>query len=266
MKWKHPILQRALGLVAGLLVRVWSRTVDWKAIYFEPTVDPVHPRHHGRYVFAVWHEYMLLPIALRGNRHLRALASSHADGEVVSRAMRHLGWGMARGSSTRGGTAALLRMLRDDDRHLALTPDGPRGPRRQMSLGPIFLGSKLALPLVCLGVAYHRPWRTGSWDRFGIPRPFSRARAVFGPPLPVPANLDREALEAYRAWFEQLLNWLTEEAEAWAESGTIRPGEMAMLPAKACAAMVGNAPVPSQALSDRLAKSYAELPGSIGFW
>ena len=59
--------------------------------------------------------------------------------------------------------------------HLTITPDGPRGPRRHMAPGPIYLASKLGLPLVLMGYAYDRPWRLHSWDRFAIPRPGSRA-------------------------------------------------------------------------------------------
>ncbi len=171
-----------------------------------------------------------MPILLRGSRRMLALASGHSDGEIVGRAMRHLGWGVVRGSSSRGGAAALLRLLRADTRHINLTPDGPQGPRREMAPGAMFLASRLGLPVVCVGYGYDRPWRGCGWDRFAVPRPFSRGRAVFGPPLRVPADLDRGALDRYRLWFERLLNWLTAEAEAWAGSGARRPGETVMAP------------------------------------
>jgi hypothetical protein len=161
---------------------------------------------------------------------MRALASHHGDGALVSSAMRHLGWHVVRGSSSRGGVTALLRLLRDDARHIIVTPDGPRGPRRTMSAGVIFLASRLGLPVVCTGYGYDRAWLARSWDRFAVPRPFARGRAVFGPPLRVPAGITRDGIEAYREWFERLLNWLTADAEAWAESGRRRSGEVAMLP------------------------------------
>jgi lysophospholipid acyltransferase (LPLAT)-like uncharacterized protein len=260
MKLQHPLLHKTFGLLASFAIRQWSRTIDWKAVYFDPTVDTVHPRHQGRYVYATWHEHMLMPIALRGSRRMVALASNHSDGELVSRAMGHLGWRIARGSSTRGGTAALLRLLRDEDRHPNLTPDGPRGPRRKLSSGAIFLASRLELPLVCVGYGYDRPWRLRSWDCFAIPRPGTRARAVFGPPLRLPPDLDRAGLESYRAWFERLLNWLTQEAEGWAESGRRRPGEMSMLRAEARWAMMARRhPVPAFTLPKQLVNDWAVL-------
>ena len=150
--------------------------------------------------------------------------------QILARAMQHLGWGIIRGSTTRKAVPALMRLLREDRRHICITPDGPRGPRRTMAPGPIFLASRLGLPLVCMGYGYDRPWRAKSWDRFAIPRPFTRGRAVFGPPLRVPANLDRDGLERYRVYFERLLNWLTDEAEAWATSGRSWSGEAVMAP------------------------------------
>ncbi|HVX61210.1 MAG TPA: hypothetical protein VHC19_11425, partial [Pirellulales bacterium] len=103
--------------------------------------------------------------------------------------------------------------------NLTITPDGPQGPRRVLAQGPIYLASKLGLPLVLLGMGYDRPWRARSWDRFAVPRPFSRARAVVSPEIHLPRDLDRDGVEHYRREVEQLLNRLTLEAEAWAESG-----------------------------------------------
>jgi hypothetical protein len=88
----------------------------------------------------------------------------------------------------------------------------------------------LQLPLVAMGFGYDRPWRMNSWDQFAVPRPFSRARAVIGPPLMLPPNLDRTGLEHERVRVEVLLNCLTYEAEAWAAAGTRKKGETSMAP------------------------------------
>ena len=104
--------------------------------------------------------------------------------------------------------------------NLAITPDGPRGPRRQLATGPIYLSSKLKTPLVAVGIGYDRPWRLHTWDRFAVPRPFSRARTISSPRIQIPPDLNRAGIEAYRRRVENLLNRLTTEAECWAESGT----------------------------------------------
>jgi lysophospholipid acyltransferase (LPLAT)-like uncharacterized protein len=228
MKLKHPIFQQMAAFAVTSAASLYGRTIDWRATYFDPTLDTVHPRHSGRYIYLLWHEAMLMPLVLRGSRRFVALASEHRDGEVLAKAMQHLGWGVIRGSTNRRAVPALMRLLREDRRHICLTPDGPRGPRRTMAPGPVFLASKLGLPVVCMGYGYARPWRAKSWDRFAVPRPFSRGRAVIGPAVTVPPDLDRAGLEGYRLWLEKLLTWVTDEAERWATSGESRPGEAVM--------------------------------------
>src|SRR5207245_1542742 len=75
---------------------------------------------------------------------------------------------------------------------LIVTPDGPRGPRRRLAEGSIFLASRLQMPIVCMGFAFERPWRQKSWDRFAIPRPFSRGRAVISGFIEIPPNLTKQ--------------------------------------------------------------------------
>ena len=155
------------------------------------------------------------------------LLSQHQDAEILSYAARHFGFGLVRGSSTRGGATALRKLFQESKAmHLAITPDGPIGPRRQLSIGPVFLASRLGMPLVAIGFGYNRPKRVNSWDKFALPRPFSRARVVAGPELRVPQNLDRNGLEHFRLKTEQLLTRLTSEAEAWAEAGTPKVGQL----------------------------------------
>ncbi|MEX0612004.1 MAG: hypothetical protein WD229_07775, partial [Pirellulales bacterium] len=101
----------------------------------------------------------------------------------------------------------------------------------------------LQLPLVPTGFGYNRPWRGNSWDQFAVPRPFSRARAIIGPPLMLPPNLDRGGMERCRERVERLLTCLTCEAEAWATAGTRKAGEFAISPQ---AARPTSLPAPTQ--------------------
>lgn len=228
MKIRIPLLDRLAGLACASLVRSWMGTTDARAAFYDPVVDPVHPQWCGQKIYIFWHEYILLPLSFRGHSNLVMLLSRHHDAEILSHVAGFLGFGTVRGSTNRGGAAALREMLRQS-RHmnLTITPDGPRGPRRVLAPGPIFLASKLQMPLVLLGLGCDRPWRAGSWDRFAIPRPYSRIRAVVSPAMQLPADLDREGLEHYRRQTETLLNRLTLEAEAWAESGTRKIGDVA---------------------------------------
>jgi lysophospholipid acyltransferase (LPLAT)-like uncharacterized protein len=155
------------------------------------------------------------------------LLSRHRDADILTRVAYHMGFEFVRGSSYRGGMSALREMVRCS-RHmnLTITPDGPVGPRRVLAPGPIYLASKLGLPIVAMGFGYDRPWRLGTWDRHALPRPGSRARAVVSPAIHIPPDLSRTDIEACRTQVERLLNRLTLEAEAWAESGTRKVEEV----------------------------------------
>jgi hypothetical protein len=103
--------------------------------------------------------------------------------------------------------------------NLTITPDGPRGPRRQLAQGAIFLSSKLQIPLVVIGLGYDRPWRMNTWDKFAIPRPRSRARAITSPAIQIPPKLDRDGIEHHRQQVETMLTVLSDTAEDWAVGG-----------------------------------------------
>jgi hypothetical protein len=234
MKINNPLLVKLGGLLASTWIRNWMGTLDYQAVCYDWDVDPSRPQCRGRKLYVFWHEYILFPIYLRGHCNLAMLLSRHRDAEILSRVAYHLGFDFVRGSTRRGGGVALRDLLRRGrEMHLTITPDGPRGPRRQLAPGAIYVASKLGIPLVTMGYAFDRPWRANSWDRFAVPRPFSRARAVIGPEVFVPPNLDREGLEHFRRQIERLLNRLTHEAEQWAESGLRKPGQVHAVPAPA---------------------------------
>ena len=230
MKINIPFLNKVGGLLGATAIRQWMSTLDYKAALYDGAVDPAYPSR-GQRIYVFWHEYILFPIYLRGHCNLAMLLSRHTDAEILSHAAYHLGYDFVRGSTNRGGTAALRELLRKSrNMHLTITPDGPRGPRRRMAPGPVFLASKLGLPLVVMGFGFDRPWRFNSWDRFAIPRPYSRARAVVSPEIFVPPHLDRNGLEHHRARIEDLMNRLSDEAAVWAEMGTRKTNQYLLGP------------------------------------
>lgn len=234
MTFDRGVFRGLGGLLAATAIRSWMSTLDYKVAYYDPDVDPASPGCRGPKIHLFWHEYILFPLYLRGRCNVAMLLSRHRDAEILSRVALHLGFELVRGSTRRGGVAAVRQLLRNDRQvNLAITPDGPRGPRRHMAPGAIYLASKLGLPIVATGYGFDRPWRAGSWDRFAIPRPYSRARAVPSPEIHIPADLDREGLEHYRLQVERLLERLTREAEAWAESGTRKLGQQNVVPCPA---------------------------------
>jgi hypothetical protein len=227
---KVPFLTGLGGLGAAQLIRAWMSTLDYRIAFYDHAVDPAHGVETPR-IYIFWHEYILYPLYMRGHCHLSMLLSRHRDADVLARVAHHLGFDCVRGSTYRGSVQAMRELLeKSRHMHLAITPDGPRGPRRQLAQGPIYLASKLQLPLVVMGFGYDRPWRVNSWDRFAIPRPFSRARAIISPPVHLPHDLDRDGLEHCRGQVEALLNSLTAEAEAWATTTSRKAGEFVIYP------------------------------------
>lgn len=230
-KRRMPAFMMKLGgLAAAKGIRAWMSTLDYRAVFYDRSVDPILGIG-GQRIYIFWHENILIPLYLRGHCNLAMLLSQHPDAEILARVAYHMGFDCVRGSTYHGGAKAIWELLdRGKNQHLTMTPDGPRGPRRQLAQGPIYLASRLQLPLVVMGFGYDRPWRADSWDRFAFPRPFSRGRAVIGPPLMLPRDLDRDGLEASRLRVERLLNNFTNEAEAWATAGTRKAGEIAIRP------------------------------------
>ena len=231
MKFNHPLLTKLTGLLGATAIRAWMSTLDYQCAFYDPAVDPVHPDFSGNKIYVFWHEYILFPINLRGHCNMTTLLSRHRDAEVLSHAAHHLGFGTVRGSSGRAGTAALRELAaKSRQMNLIITPDGPRGPRRQLASGPIFLASKLRMPIIAMGFGYDRPWRMPTWDRFALPRPYTRARGVISPEIHIPPELNRESIEHYRQRVETLMNRLSDEAETWATSGVRKVGQVAMRP------------------------------------
>jgi len=146
------------------------------------------------------------------------LISQHTDGEFIAQICQHLGIGVVRGSTARGGCQALLNMIRDQDQttHLGITPDGPRGPRRELKPGVVMIASQSGLAIVPAGIGFVRAWRFASWDRFALPCPASIMVGVVGEPIFVPRDLDRGALKHWVEHVENELLAMTQLAENWA--------------------------------------------------
>jgi lysophospholipid acyltransferase (LPLAT)-like uncharacterized protein len=227
MKITNPLVINTAGLLTTSLMRRWMDTLDLRWVLYDRANDTAVDVPGRRRIYLFWHEYVLMPLDRRGHTNVTMLLSRHRDGDVLARIAKHQGFGVVRGSTNDGASTSLRELIQVSRRgHLTITPDGPRGPRRELAVGPIYLASKLGLPIVPMGYGYDRPWRANSWDRFALPRPFSRGRAVWGPEMCIPKKLDRDGLEHYRVEVERMINRLTLEAEAWAEAGTRKEGEL----------------------------------------
>lgn len=217
MKLRHPGLIKLAGLAIAGAVRGLMGTVRCREYLHTPTLRPDHPDNTQRYIYAFWHETILYLAGRYGHhRNVAILISQHADGELIAQVVHRLGMKTVRGSTNKNGVSALMKMLEEAHRgHLAITPDGPRGPRREVQAGTIFLASRTGFPIIPIGISYHRAWHARSWDRFGVPHPFSYAAGVAGELLHVPPHLPREQLGQYAQELKQRMDVATEAAQRW---------------------------------------------------
>jgi lysophospholipid acyltransferase (LPLAT)-like uncharacterized protein len=214
MKLRSRWLIHVAAFAIALFLRAWMKTVRVRVVSFDERPHPADPSQR-RFIYGLWHESVLT--ATQYGANVRVLISQSADGELIARVCQHLGIGTARGSATRGGAKGLLEMLRArEGAHLVLTPDGPRGPRRRLKPGIVFLASHAGLPVVPVGVGFTRAWRAPSWDHFAVPLPFSTVTGVIGAPIDVPPELAREEIEPYRLRVENAMIEAAEAAERWA--------------------------------------------------
>ncbi|OWK36301.1 lysophospholipid acyltransferase family protein [Fimbriiglobus ruber] len=221
MKIRNKRLIAAAGWLGSKTILGLLSTLRFELRHESKVVGPVDVLPpETRYIYLFWHENLLLPHIAFGHPSLSVLISKHADGQLLSSLIRAVGMGTVFGSTNRGGVEAVKGLVNGTSgtRHLVITPDGPRGPRRQVQAGVVYIASRTGMEIVPVGIGYDRPWRAGSWDRFAIPRPGSRARMVTAGSIAVPAGLRSAQLEPYRVMVQAEMDRLATVAERWAET------------------------------------------------
>lgn len=185
----------ALGLTGRYVLRALFRTLR-----IETTGQHHLVRLRGEgtpVIFVFWHGGLLPLIHVHRHDGTVVLVSEHRDGEHLARLLHDFGFGTVRGSSTRGGVGALKGLIRAarKGRDLAITPDGPQGPSRELKLGALIVARMTGLPLLPVGVGVTSAWRTRGWDGLLVPKPFSTVRVAYGRPSFVPRDADATEID-----------------------------------------------------------------------
>jgi len=129
-------------------------------------------------IFAFWHGDLLLQPYLyyrfRKVPKANVLISDHFDGQIIARIMRYFRLGTIHGSTTRGGAKVLIQGMKSlsEGYDIGITPDGPKGPRHEMSDGAVVMAQKRGAKVIVFQCVPSSYWQLGSWDRFTIPKPF----------------------------------------------------------------------------------------------
>ena len=179
-------------------------------------VDPLNLcRDPHRYICVTWHNrLMFYPVTFPKRLRIRtkAVVSASRDGQYVADFIAQFGIGSLRGSSSKRGAMAQLaaiESIRNEQSCIVFTPDGPRGPRYKMKVGPIHLAGVTGAEIVPVSINYSRYWSAKSWDGFQFPKPFSKVTLRIGSPIAVPPDLDRDGIEKYRQLVEDELMKIT---------------------------------------------------------
>ncbi|MBT3199775.1 MAG: lysophospholipid acyltransferase family protein [Phycisphaerales bacterium] len=220
MKISHPIAIKTASLLGSWVLRLWLNTADY---WFDIQDRESAPRFSEKgSIYLFWHEMMLFPLITHCGPDFSILVSRHRDGELITQIMRMFKGKTVRGSTSRGAVGSLLEMIRNrPTKHLGITPDGPRGPRRVMQAGSIYLASRSGLPLIPVGFAFEGCWRAGSWDKMALPKPFRRAVCVVAAPITVPDRLDRDGIEEYRLKVQTEMDRVQTRAEKLAAEAKV---------------------------------------------
>ena len=149
------------------------------------------------FIYALWHGHLLPLLWHHRDEGVVVLISEHRDGEIVARAAESLGYGLIRGSTTRGADRALIALVRElqAGRVIAITPDGPKGPAGKFAPGALIAAQRSGTFILPVAASASRAWRLKSWDRFMIPKPFARVTVAYGRPTKVLATNPRAAVE-----------------------------------------------------------------------
>jgi lysophospholipid acyltransferase (LPLAT)-like uncharacterized protein len=201
-----------ISLITGLaylIIILISKTLRLKIVGAEQVIKG--KKEGKNYIFAFWHnEFFIMPyyyVKKIGRFPISVLASLSKDGEYISRLLHKFGFNTARGSTSYGGENALRLLIKEieNGNDVAVTPDGPRGPRHIVHPGIITLASLTGCSIVPVGYKVLRKKVLKTWDRFIIPMPFTSGVMSVAEPIFIPKNISDSEKETMRQMTEQTL-------------------------------------------------------------
>ena len=212
---RRPKVGATLSWLAAKYIRLVWCAGNWKVENQEVPAALVADKKP--FIACFWHGRMLMiPNAWVYDVPMSILISQHRDGVLISQTLQHLKVGTIAGSSSRGGSGALISIVRALRRgeYIGITPDGPRGPRMRVSAGAISAAKLTGALILPITFAASRSRVFSSWDRFMLPFPFGRGVVRIGHPIEVPRDADKKRTEQIRKELERVLNDLTTTLDA----------------------------------------------------
>lgn len=210
MKIKSPFGNWLVARLGTYLIRMLFWTVRVKHFCAVESATPYRkPSGPQRYCFCLWHDAIVACVYSLKTHKLSGLISRHQDGTYLAHAARLAGIAPVRGSASRGGAQATKQLIDQPDLHVCITPDGPRGPRRTMKDGIVYLASRTGRPVVPNTVIGTNCWSIpGGWSDMLIPKPFSKLVLIAGAPIEVAADLSRPEISRIAEQIQQEMDRL----------------------------------------------------------
>lgn len=203
------ILIRLVSLFGPFLLRLLGATwrVDWKG---EEKLDKLRAEG-GKLLYTFWHNRILPLVYVYRNRGVRIMISRHGDGELIAVMVSKLGYMPVRGSSSKGGMMAAREFASDNSGYdLAISPDGPRGPRQVAQPGAVYIASRGGFNLIPVAAEASSKWELNSWDRFMIPKPFCRLKITVGKPIKISEGLKGKQISEQSVILGNIINEMTQ--------------------------------------------------------
>jgi hypothetical protein len=217
--WKARFAIRVTAWAATAALWALALTLRLNTSNIDRLPDPLHGVFPAEtpIIYAFWHNRILAATIFFRRRGIVVMTSQSRDGEVIARVIQSFGYGAVRGSATRGGVQSLKGLARAvrAGRDAAFTIDGPKGPRYAAKPGAVMLARLTGAPIQPVCICAQRYWEVKSWDRFRIPRPFSRGKIFYGAPIFVSRDADESEMAAKQAQFQVELDRLRAESVAW---------------------------------------------------
>jgi lysophospholipid acyltransferase (LPLAT)-like uncharacterized protein len=211
-----------LSLLGYSVMRLVGCTLRWQ-VEGKDNLDSI--RLAGkRMIYTFWHGRIFLATYFFRNRGIVVMTSQNKDGEYIARVIKRFGYGAARGSSSRGAKGALVEMvheLRRKHKDVALTIDGPRGPRYIAKPGAVWIAAKTGAAILPFHMTPQRSWVLKSWDLFHFPKPFSRVLVLMGTPIYVRPEADEEELSTAQAALQRSLDDLLHRGDTYWQKTTL---------------------------------------------
>ena len=211
---KSSVFKHSFGWLASIYIKLVYKTGSWQIIM--PPLTSDRPNFEQQAIFAFWHgRLLMMPYLKANNRQMNVIISSHSDGEIIKNAMQYFKIDAISGSSQKKSTFVLRQILKKLKlfENISITPDGSRGPNRQINSNIIDIAKIAKVPIIPMSFSAKKCYSFNSWDRFMLAFPFSEGVFIYGKPITVPANADQLEISRLKQILANELNAITLKAD-----------------------------------------------------